>query len=214
MLERVPVREDDMLLAPLLLASLPAGAPVPDFTLRDHRGAERKLSDWRDSKLIVVAFLGVDCPLVKLYARRLDEIGRDYQGRGVTVLGVNSNQHDQLRDVGRFARRHSLSFPIFKDADNRVADLFGAVRTPEVFLLDSQRRIRYRGRIDDQYGVGIQKAKPSRRDLIQAVEELLAGREVIVPETAAPGCFIDRLDRSTGKGRITYHRDVAPVLHR
>src|SRR5262249_46791298 len=143
MLERVRLREDDMLLAPLLLALLPIGAPVPDFTLRDHRGAERKLSDWQDRKLIVVAFLGVDCPLVKLYARRLDEVARDYQGRGVAVLGVNSNQHDQLRDVGRFARQHGLSFPLFKDADNRVADLFGAVRTPEAFLLDPQRRIRY-----------------------------------------------------------------------
>jgi len=214
MLERVRLREDDMLLAPLLIAALPINAPVADFSLRDHRGAERKLSDWQDRSLIVVAFLGVDCPLVKLYARRLDEIGRDYQGRGVVVLGVNSNQHDQLRDLGRFARQHHLSFPIFKDADNRVADLFGAVRTPEVFLLDQKRRVRYRGRIDDQYGIGVQKAKPSRRDLVLAIEELLAGKEVSVGETTAPGCFIDRLDRTTATGRITYHRDVAPVLHR
>src|SRR5262249_40698878 len=69
-------------------------------------------------------------------------------------------------------------------------------------------------RIDDQYGVGLQKAKPSRRDLVQAIEELLAGREVTVSETVAPGCFIDRLDRSAGTGRTTYHRDAAPILPR
>src|SRR5581483_5453947 len=116
--------------------------------------------------------------------------------------------------IARFARSHALSFPILKDSDNRVADLFGALRTPEVFLLDQDRRVRYRGRIDDQYSVGLQRAKPSRRDLVVAIDELLAGKEVTVPTTTAPGCFIDRLDRKAGAGRVTYHRDIAPILHR
>src|SRR5256885_16988847 len=120
----------------LLLLSTSLTAPIPDFTLRDHRGAPRRLVDWRDSKLIVVAFLGVDCPLAKLYTRRLNEIAKEYASRGVAVIGINSNQHDQLRDIARFARAHEVAFPLLKDSDNRVADLFGALRTPEVFLLD------------------------------------------------------------------------------
>lgn len=196
--------------AAAILAST-LGTPVADFNLRDHRGGERKLSDWREKRLVVVAFLGVDCPLAKLYTRRLNEIVRE---NGVAVIGINSNQHDQVRDIARFARAHEVAFPILKDADNRVADLFGATRTPEVFLLDAARRVRYRGRVDDQYGIGLQRAKPSRRDLVVAIEELRAGKEVSVAETTAPGCFIDRLDRSAGGGSVTWTRDVAVILHR
>jgi peroxiredoxin len=203
-----------MFLTPLLLATLPLGSPVSDFSLRDHRGAPRNLSDWRDRKLVVVAFLGVDCPLVKLYTRRLNEIARDYGPRGVAVVGINANQHDQLRDIGRFVRAQEVTFPVLKDSDNRVADLFGATRTPEVFLLDQERRVRYRGRIDDQYGVGLPRARPTRRDLVEAIEQLLAGQQVSRPETVAAGCIIDRLDRQAREGRITYTRDIAPIIHR
>src|SRR5436305_4527088 len=114
----------------LLLLGTTLAAPVADFSLRDHRGAPRRLADWHDSKLVVVAFLGVDCPLVKLYTRRLNEIAKEYAAQGVAVIGINSNQHDQLRDIARFARAHEVAFPLLKDSDNRVADLFGAVRTP------------------------------------------------------------------------------------
>src|SRR4051794_27089615 len=110
-----------------ILAST-VGAPVEDFTLRDHRGAERKLSDWREQRLVIVAFLGVDCPLAKLYTRRLNEIAAEFSPRGVAVIGINSNQHDQVRDIARFARVHEITFPVLKDADNRVADLFEATR--------------------------------------------------------------------------------------
>jgi peroxiredoxin len=203
-----------VVLAPLFLAALPLGSPVADFSLRDHRGAPRSLSDWRDRKLLVVAFLGVDCPLVKLYTRRLNEIAKEYGPRVVAVIGINSNQHDQLHDIARFARAHEVSFPLLKDSDNHVADLLGATRTPEVFLLDQERKVRYRGRIDDQYGTGgVSRAKPTRRDLVEAIEELLAGRVVSQPETVAVGCIIDRLDRQARAGRVTYTRDVAPILH-
>ena len=198
---------------PLLFAASFLPAPIPEFTLRDHRGAERHLSDWRDSKLVVIAFLGVDCPLVKLYTRRLNDLARAH-GPKVAVVGINSNQHDQLRDIAQFVRAHGVNFPILKDSDNRIADLFGAQRTPEVFLLDSERKVRYRGRIDDQYSVGLQRPRPSRHDLVVAIEELLAGKEVSQPVTTAPGCFIDRMGSSATAGKITYTRDIAPILHR
>jgi peroxiredoxin len=205
-----------LLLIPALAAgaevhALPLGAAVEDFTLRDHRGAERRLSDWRDKSLVVVAFLGVDCPLAKRYGRRLGEIEREF-GPRVAVLGINANQHDTLRDIARYARRHEIHFPLLKDSDNHLADRFGATRTPEVFLLDGDRRLRYRGRVDDQYGVGTQRAKPTRRDLAEAIADLLAGKEVRLPVTAPAGCIIDRLDRVAATGRVTWTRDIGPVL--
>src|SRR5436309_8708739 len=205
-----------LLLSPALAAGtevrpLAIGAAVEDFTLRDHRGAERRLSDWRDRPLVLVAFLGVDCPLAKLYGRRLGEIEREFAPR-VAVLGINANQHDTLRDIARYVRQHEIRFPLLKDSDNRIADRFGATRTPEVFLLDAERRLRYRGRVDDQYGVGTQRAKPTRRDLADAIAELLAGKEVRRPVTTPGGCIIDRLDRAAATGRVTWTKDIARVL--
>src|SRR5262249_61714105 len=114
---------------------LAIGAPVAAFSLRDHRGAERHLSDWRDRQLVVVAFLGVDCPLAKLYGRRLTEIEQAYSPRSVAVIGINANQHDTLRDIARYARLHEIHFPLLKASDNRVAARFGATRPPDGFLL-------------------------------------------------------------------------------
>src|SRR5262245_5381339 len=110
---------------------LPIGTAAPDFALRDHRGALRKLDDWQETQFIVIAFLGSDCPLVKLYTPRLNEIAKEYGSRGVAVIGINANQHDHLRDISRFVKDHAVTFPILKDSDNRVADLYGALRTPE-----------------------------------------------------------------------------------
>src|SRR5262245_49815604 len=85
---------------------LEIGTPAGDFTLRDYRGAEHRLGDWRDKRFVVVAFLGVECPLAKLYARRLADIEKQYGPRGVAVVGIDANQHDTLRDLRLFARRH------------------------------------------------------------------------------------------------------------
>jgi peroxiredoxin len=207
-----------MLLSPALAAGaevrpLTIGAAIEDFTVRDYRGAERRLSDWRDSPLVLVAFLGVDCPLAKRYGRRLGEIEREFHPR-VAVLGINANQHDTLRDIARYARQNEIGFPLLKDSDNRIADHFGATRTPEVFLLDGERRLRYRGRIDDQYGIGTQRPAPTRRDLAEAIADLLAGKEVRRPVTTPVGCIIDRLDRAAGTGRVTWTRDIAPLLQK
>ena len=85
-----------------------------------------------------------------------------------------------------------MPFPVLKDFDQQVADAFGAERTPEVFLLDANRVIRYHGRIDDQYGIGFRRDKPARRDLEQALDELLAGQPITTPRTEASGCPIER----------------------
>ncbi len=192
----------------------PLGTVIRDFTLRDHRGAERHLSDWREQKLVAIVFLGVDCPLARLYAGRLNELQAEFAPRGVAIVGINSNQHDSLSDLRRYVQQQQVKFPLLKDSNNAVADLFGATRTPEVFLLDQERKVRYRGRIDDQHSVGIQRAKPERRDLALAMEELLAGKPVRVAETTPSGCYIDRLERQDSHGPVTYHREIAPLLQK
>src|SRR5262249_12053922 len=143
---------------------------------------------------------------------RLNDLAAEFEPRGVAFVGINSNQHDSVTDVARYAHTHKLPFPILKDPGNVVADRFGARRTPEAFVLDPDRVVRYRGRIDDQYPVGTHRAAVGRRDLAVALEELLAGKPVSEPLTQPAGCLISRVRKPADDGTVTYTRDVAPVL--
>ncbi len=187
---------------------------MDSFQLPDARGKLHQLSDWHDSKWIVVVFLGVDCPLARLYGPRLTELAREFAPRGVVFVAIDSNQHDAPSDLQRYLRMHRLPFPFLRDVGNVVADQFGAERSPEVFILDERRAVRYRGRIDDQYGVGIQRPQPTRRDLAVALEELLTDRPVSQPLCPASGCRISRVKKWAGQGPITYCRDIAPILQK
>src|SRR5437588_353650 len=139
-----------------LLLMAPAGeAPISDFALRDTTGSIRKLSDCKECRALVVVFIGVECPLARLYAGRLAELAKEFSEKGVAFIAIDSNQHDSREMVADFAKELAVPFPVLLDVGNRVADRFGARRTPEAFVLDTLRTIRYRGRIDDQYGVGV-----------------------------------------------------------
>ncbi len=203
-----------VLLSSVVSQTVPADRHIADFTLRDCRGQPHRLSDWRDRKLIVVVFLGADCPLAKLYAPRLSELARTYASQGVAFVAINSNQHESPADLARYARQHAISFPVLKDPGNVIADRFGAKRSPETFILDQRRVVRYQGRIDDQYTVSAQRSSPTRRDLAVALEELLAGKRVSVPLTEAAGCPISRVKGDPSAPSVTWCKDVAPIVQR
>jgi peroxiredoxin len=188
------------------------GRPIADFRLPDSVGKEHALADLADHDLVVVAFLGTECPLAKLYAERLQAIANDYSERGVTVVAVMSNAQDSLAKIAAFVRQYKLTYPVLKDRRNEVADLFGAERTSQVFLLDRQRAVRYQGRVDDQYLVGIVRNKPTRADLRLAIDELTAGKPVSVQQTDSLGCIIGRAHKPNDKSPVTYARDIAPIL--
>ncbi len=183
-----------------------------DFALQDYLGAEHKLSDWQDKELVVVVFLGTECPLAKLYGSRLADVAKEYEPDGVQFVGINSNQQDTLRDIGHYAEQQKIEFPLLKDSAHVVADQFGAERTPTVYVLDRERKIRYRGRVDDQFGVGYSRTDIQKNDLVNALEELLAGKPVSVPETEAVGCIIGRIEKKVPTGDITYTEHISRLM--
>lgn len=187
------------------------GRSIDDFTLRDFRGRSHSLSDLSSKKLVVVAFLGTECPLAKLYGKRLDELSKTYE-KNVAFLGINSNQQDTPTELGQYARQHGVDFPLLKDPANQIADRFFAERTPEVFVLDENRMVRYWGRIDDQFGVGYSKPAASTNFLSDALDDLLAKRSVRVPKSESVGCYIARVQRTAPKGKITYTSHVAKIM--
>jgi peroxiredoxin len=188
------------------------GHEIAEFTLNDPTGAKRSLAEWKDRPVLVVVFLGTECPLAKLYGRRLAELDAKYADRGVQIIGINSNQQDTLQELARYANKFEIKFPLLKDPGAKVADQFGATRTPEAFVLDQRRTVRYQGRIDDQYGVGAARNKSTKNELVDAVEALLAGKPVATPLTEAVGCLIGRREPSHADGDVTYSKHIAPIV--
>ena len=186
---------------------------VADFELANHRGVTWKLKDVPDDHLVVIAFLGTECPLAKLYGPRLNQLQAEFGKQAVTLIGINSNTQDSLAEIATFVHQHQIKYPMLKDVGNRLADVLHAERTPEVVVLDQKRRVRYRGRIDDQYLVGVSRDTVRRRDLAIALKELLAGSEVSTPVTKPIGCHIGRVSESAPMGKITYSKHIAPILN-
>jgi len=191
----------------------PVGKKVSPFVLKDYRG-KVYTSEAFDQKILVVAFLGTECPLARLYGPRLARLADAYEAQGVGIVGMNANSQDSITEIAAYARKHEIKFPILKDLGNRVADQMGAIRTPEVFVLDEERIIRYWGRIDDQYGVGYAREKPHRNDLRIAIDELLAGKAVNQPSIESVGCHIGRVRQPKENAKVTYSRQVSRILQK
>jgi peroxiredoxin/mono/diheme cytochrome c family protein len=190
------------------------GKPIPAFTLKDTAGHPVSLADYKDAKAVVIIFIGTECPINNAYMPRLTELHRAYSSHGVQFLAINSNQQDTPQRVAEHARQHGIPFPVLKDPVSAVADQFGAKRTPEAFVLDAERRIRYHGRIDDQFGVGYQRPKPTQRDLQDALHEVLEGKPVTRPVVPVAGCIIARAPKAKGDAPVTFTREVARILQK
>ncbi len=192
----------------------PVGRQIADFQLHDYLGSVHSLSEWKDKKALVVVFLGTECPLAKLYGRRLAELDEHYRGKDVQFVGINSNQQDSLADLAHYARAHKIEFPLLKDPGNKVADQFEAQRTPEAFLLDQSGTVCYWGAIDDQYGVGYSRPKVNSEYLVNAIDQLLTGEPISQSKVPAVGCHIGRINRQEPTGDITYTKHIAAVFNK
>jgi peroxiredoxin len=194
------------------------GRKVEPFTLKDFRGTEHSLKEMlAKHKAVAVIFFGTECPLVKLYATRMQELSQEFAKKGVALVAIDSNRQDAITEIDAFARLNGLTFPILKDVGNKVADQLGATRTPEALLLDSQGTVRYQGRIDNQYtfgaGVGFAQPQLKRKDLAIAVDEMLAGKPVSVATTEFKGCLIGRIREPQKDAPVTYSNQVARLLN-
>jgi peroxiredoxin len=201
-----------MLLAATADGSAPIGKPIDTFTLKDSLGATHALSDWKDRRAIAVIFIGTDCPLAKQYGSKLADLAQRYKDKSVQFVAIDSNQQDSLAAMTHFARINKIEFPILKDPANQVADQFGAVRTPEAFVLDASRTIRYRGKIDDQFGVGYARSTAARHYLEDAINAVLAGKPVQAAVVEAVGCRIGRVSRRPATGNVTYSNQVSRIV--
>ena len=167
------------------------GSPAPDFELSavDGTGARRLSVEARKNAETVLIFVSTRCPYSNGYDDRMAALDKIYREHGVRVIGINSNVNEPVKEVASHAKEHHFEFPILKDAASKVADLYGASHTPEVFVVDREGVVRYHGRIDENaQDAGAVKSP----DLKNALDALLAGRPVPAAETKAFGCSIKR----------------------
>ncbi len=145
-----------------------------------------------DVKATVVCFLGAECPMVKIYSPRLIAFANKFSAQGVRFVAVNSNRQDTLDDIRSYLNQHPLPFPYVRDEGNVVADQFGATRTPEVFVLNSELQIVYHGRIDDQYPErGSRRPSATTHDLNDALRDITHGKAPPIRVTTPVGCVLE-----------------------
>lgn len=193
-------------------STLSLGKAMPAFSLKDTAGKSYSPETIQDKKALVLVFVGTECPINNAYMPRLIELNKQYGAQGVAFWAINANLQDTPERVAEHVKQNHLDFPVLKDPANKVADLLGAQRTPEVFLFDADRKLRYHGRIDDQFGINFKRAQPTRNDLTSALDEVLAGKPVGQPTTQVAGCYIARVTKPKTEGSVTYSRQVARII--
>ncbi len=166
---------------------------IKDFTLKDADGTSHALYQLSEEKpATVVMFLATQCPIATDYAERIVALVKTYNEKHekkVQFIGINSNKQETIEEIAEYSKKHGFEFPVLKDPENKIADYFGAKRTPEVFLLDAKRVLRYAGAIDNS------PKEPTKHYLKDALDLVIAGKDI--PEkskkTRAVGCTIKRV---------------------
>ena len=193
---------------------IPIGTKVEELRFKDIRGVQRELSELGPHRAFVLTFVTSDCPIVKKTFPKLSELHGQFSTQDVAFVCVNVGLNDTIRDMASQAIEFQAPWAFIKDYDAQVAGKLGITRTPEVAVLDSEYRLIYRGRVDDQIRLGGVKPNASRSDLRLALEEHLAGKPVSVPETLADGCAISRTPAITESNTtaLNYHEHIAPII--
>lgn len=176
---------------------LPLGSPIPspEMKMKDISGSEISLKDAKTSKGLLVMFSCNTCPYVIKNQGRTYEACKYAQGSGIGVAILNSNEaqrsdDDSYNAMKEYAKQQGYNWNYLVDQNSAMADAFGAKRTPECFLFDGSGKLVYHGAIDDNPS---DASAVSRKHLIAAIDELLAGKEVSVKESKSVGCGIKRV---------------------
>ena len=189
---------------------LALGSPAPDFALPGVDGQTHKLSDYASSPILVVVFTCNHCPIAQMYERRIQQLATDYKDKGVAVVAIQPNDPQAIRideldssDVSdtlpemkiRVQYKH-LTYPYLYDGETQqVARAYGPQATPHVFIFDQQRHLRYEGRMDNSYRTELVKTQDARN----AIDALLAHKEVAVKHTGVFGCSTKWKEKSAGR---------------
>lgn len=189
---------------------LPLGSAAPDFSLPGVDGKIHSLADYAASPVLAVVFTCNHCPIAQMYEQRIQQLETDYRDRGVAVVAIQPNDPNAIRideldssDISdtleemkiRVAYKH-LHYPYLYDGETQsVTRAFGPQATPHVFIFDKDRKLRYEGRMDNSYRMEMVNTQDARN----AIDALLAHREVSVKHTGVFGCSTKWQEKSVAR---------------
>ena len=172
---------------------LPLGTRAPDFKLPDTAGKEVALGDFAKAPVLLVAFICNHCPYVKHVQAEFAKLAREYQAKGVAIVGINSNDiethpEDSPANMAKESKAAGYTFPYLFDATQEVAKSYRAACTPDFFVFDKFRKLVYRGQMDSSRpGTAI---PVTGSDLRATLDAMLAGKQVPREQKASLGCNI------------------------
>lgn len=190
------------------------GKLAPDLSAKAVDGTAFKLSAaMKGKKAGVVVVTSVTCPLSKKYLPTVAALEKEYAAKGVAFVVIDAVTTDTIDDIKKLTADAGLKAPVIHDADNTLCKQLAAATTTDVFVLDAARTVKYRGAIDDQYGLGFSKESPKHTFAKNAIEAVLAGNEPSVPATTAPGCALDLADvKAPAAPKPTYHNFASRLV--
>jgi mono/diheme cytochrome c family protein len=191
---------------------LGVGRRLPDVAFKTIEGKSLSLSEASGARGLVVVCTSLTCPVSKRYLPSLHALAAELSAQGLTLVVVDPMPSESPEELGRRLTELGLKAVAVHDRENTLTGALAARTTTEAFLIDRALTLRYRGAIDDQYGVDYNRERPATTFLLNAVRELVAGRPVSVPATTAPGCELDTPRAPAATGPVTYHRDIARIL--
>jgi peroxiredoxin len=220
------------LIMPLLLASsvwgqtghpiLAVGSTAPDFSLPGADGKTHRLVDYAGSRVLVVVFTCNHCPIAQMYEHRIQQLETEYHDRGVAVVAIQPNDpkairideldssdvSDSLEEMKIRVEYKNLHYPYLYDGETQaVTRAYGPQATPHVFVFDKDRKLRYEGRVDNSYRTEM----VTTRDARNAIDALLANRDVTVTHTGVFGCSTKWQEKSASRVKALRKIEEQPV---
>jgi peroxiredoxin len=165
---------------------------IPGFSLTGVDDKTYDLNSFSYKKILIVIFSCNHCPYVQAYEDRIISLQKEFETKGIQILAINSNDDvkypdDSFDEMKKRATAKGFNFPYLRDETQDVAKAFGATHTPQIFLFDKNRKLKYEGKIDDNWQ---EPDKVKSKYLRDAILEVLDEKEVSVPETFSIGCTI------------------------
>jgi peroxiredoxin len=170
----------------------PLGTPIHDFSLEGVDSKTHSLRNYSEKEIIVIIFMCNHCPYVKAVLQRIIELQNEFIDRGVQFIGINPNDatrypDDSLENMKVIAKENNFSFPYLIDPSQEVAKSYGAVCTPDLYVYGKNRKLVYRGRIDDNWK---DSEKVTQQDLKLALKNILSGEVITNKQIPSMGCSI------------------------
>jgi peroxiredoxin len=222
--KKLPNKKGDAHALPAGARELNIGDPAPDFELPGIDGKTHRLADYKEAKLLMIAFISNHCPDSHAAEGRIKQLLGEMKGKGLTLVAINPNNPDGLRldelgyskyndgfdDMKKYATEQGFTFPYLYDGETQaIAKAYGCLATPHVFIFDAERKLRYKGQFDDSRFAEASTVKS--QDARQAVEALLAGRPVPVEVTKPHGCSTKWMEKKSSVAVADAKQAATPV---